>query len=434
MKRNAQIWTLLALAPLAISLTGCGSNAVDSRDIEFNDGLAFQVNHQDPFTGVVTFVHDTPSIVGKLYSYAPMSGYDLQESRSIQNNFTCSFHFVKGAMNGDVECKDDNGGKMASFSMNEKGLFDGLAVLYSPLDATKKYAELNWKSGTLDGDQKTYGSDGSTIIDDLHLSGGRKDGQEVVKDESGNVIADGKWDNGKPESGSIAKWKIGADPRGVKIITVESVVNYVNGLESGKATFYAEDDSTSPPSTSISTGEYDNGNRTGLWEDGHVGGIANAIINSFQGGMPQVLYNFPPYRMTNGDTSGALRDCHSYKSYWSQGHIAGKVECFTTAGNPLLEFEIENGQLIGDVLFHDPSSGQVVSIHQQDGRAVPESGAESASQVAPQAVAQSASGGDECVNRWIDAFHKAQGADVPISNDQLSEWQADCQQGKQAPQ
>ncbi|MFC3652820.1 toxin-antitoxin system YwqK family antitoxin [Dyella humi] len=432
MKRNAQVWMLLALTPLAISLAGCGSNAVDSRDIEFNDGLAFQVNHQDPFTGVVTFVHDTPGIVGKLYGYAPMSGYTAAENNNVQRNFTCSFHYVKGAMNGDAECKDDSGDKMASFSVNEKSLFDGSAVIYSPLDATKKYAELNWKSGTLDGDQKTYGDDGSTVIDEIHLSDGHKDGREVVKDESGNVIADGKWDNGNPESGDFAKWKIGAEPNGVKIITVESVISYANGQKSGKAIFYAEDDSTSPPSTSISSGEYDNGNRSGVWKDGHVGGIVNAITSSFQGGLPQVLYNFPPYKMTNGDTKSVFKDCHSYESHWSQGHIAGKVECFATSGSPVVEFEIENGQLVGDVLFHDPSSGQIVTIHQQDGREVSESGAESTSQAAPQTAPRSAPGSDGCVNKWIDAFHKEQGEDASISNDQLSEWQDDCQQGKQA--
>ncbi len=37
---------------------------------------------------------------------------------------------------------------------------------------------------------------------------------------------------------------------------------------------------------------------------------------------------------------------------------------------------------------------------------------------------------DQCVSQWIAAFHKEQGADTPIGNDQLEEWAGWCKDGK----
>lgn len=443
MKRNAQVWMFLALTPLAISLTGCGSSSVDSRDIEFNGGLAFQVNHQDPFTGVVMFVHDVPGIVEKLYGHVPMAAYSVEEYQSVQR-LTCDFHYVKGVMNGDAKCKNDNGDKVATFSVNENGLFDGSAVLYSTWNATKKYAELNWKSGALDGDQNIYGDDGSVVIDEVHFSDGQKDGREVVRDEAGDVIANGKWDNGKPESGSLADAQIVIGQNGAQNLKVKEIVNFADGLQNGKATFYAYGNNgyfKSPKDLSSSSGEFDNGKRTGLWTDDNSREMSfnsiRVMIDQAFHAYPEVLSDFPPYSTGSGGARqryDALDKCNTYASHWSQGQLGGKVECFDKSGKPNVEFEIENGQLVGDVLFHDPSSGQVVTIHQQGGRAVPESGMASTSKAAPQAAFQAASGSIACVNQWINAFHKEQGADASISNDQLSEWQDDCQQGKQAPQ
>ncbi|WP_369927615.1 toxin-antitoxin system YwqK family antitoxin [Xanthomonas sp. NCPPB 2632] len=38
-----------------------------------------------------------------------------------------------------------------------------------------------------------------------------------------------------------------------------------------------------------------------------------------------------------------------------------------------------------------------------------------------------------CVDGWVTAFHKEQGADAPIAADQLQEWQEWCKAGKKAP-
>jgi antitoxin component YwqK of YwqJK toxin-antitoxin module len=405
----------LALTPLAISLAGCGSEKVDSRDIEFNDGLAYQVNHQDPFTGIVTYIHGTPDIVGKLYAAASWSGHEGNVDWNISRGFTCSFHYKDGLMEGDAECKDDGGNKVASFSI-KKGLFDGAADLYSPFDSKKKYANLNWKDGTLDGDQELYGQDGATVIDEFNVSGGKKDGREVVRDGSGNVLADGKWSNGVPESGSLVTIAGGK---------IASITTYSGGLKQGKATHY----SNWPGGPYVSTGEFDKDQRVGPWDD--VAETKSAVENDIDLGHIPVLAQFPLY---NGDDT-AFKFCSSYKSTWSQGHLAGKVECFDIRRQPVLEFEIENGQLVGDITYHTPNTGEIVTIHQQGGRVVGQasSGAEPPSTVQPVSAASTTSGGDECVNKWIDAFRKEQGADAPISNDQLSEWQDDCQQGKQAP-
>lgn len=416
MKRNAQVWMLLALTPLAISLTGCGSQSIDSRDIEFNGGLAYQVNHQDPFTGIVTYVHNTPDIVSKLYAAASWGGYRGNAAWNIQRNFICSFHYKDGLMEGDVECKDDSGNRVASFSI-KKGLFDGAASLYSPFDSKKKYAELKWSSGTLDGDQELYGKDGETVIDEFDVTDGKKDGREVVRDESGNVVADGKWSNGKPESGSLVTISGGV---------ISSVITYADGLKQGKATFY----SNWPGGPFVSTGEFDKDARVGAWND--VAETKSAVESNIDLSRIPVLAQFPIY---NGDDA-AFKFCSSYKSIWSQGHLAGRVECFDIRQRPILEFEIENGQLVGDITYHTPNSGEIVTIHQQDGRVVGQAtpGAASPSTVQPVSTSSTTSDVDACVNKWIDAFHKEQGADAPISNDQLSEWQDDCQQGKQAPQ
>lgn len=409
----------LALLPIAtLVLSACGRSSIDSRELQFNDGLAYQRNHQDPFTGYVTWAHGFPSFISDYYNrVAAMANLNPQlqgsSTLAMTSNYSCVVPYVKGVVEGEIRCRRGDGPTALTFTVTHEKV-DGETILRWPFDPSKTFADVHWNNGVLDGRQTFYWPGTSTVMDEYSITNGNKDGREVYQDAQGNVVAKGTWNEGKPKDGSFAEVSAGF---------LRSVVSYAGGKLQGKASFYNPGYLSDP--TTVSTGEFDNDMRTGEWID--YGGTLGKIEEQLNDAFP-VLRVFPPYDH-DAFNEGAFKNCWSMKTHWDHGRLAGKVVCFDKSGAEIVSLQIQNGAIVGDIQFHDSQSGTLVHIPQQDGHRV-----DSTHAVTP-ATTAGAPSLDTCVTNWTRAFHKERGDDwAPVTSSQMQEWEEWCKQGKLPPQ
>lgn len=351
MKRNAQVWMLLALTALAISVTGCGSDKIDPRQLDLNDGLAYKHGSDNPFTGDVVYKDSMPNNLAAYWNGQIDNSVILgPAAQSIISS--CTVHYSAGLVDGNSFCVDEKGNTILELNYkNEK--YDGVSKLSNP-DTGNVVAYLAWNGGKWDGKLKVTTWDGTIVVNDA------------------------SWKDGHVDSG--------------KVINSGGSFEYDDGKKNGPATLVAG-------KFVYGKGSYKDDQRDGEWIDAgsalqYEGWLQNVENATFGGG-------------------SIILSITSIKSNWLNGKLDGKISFYGNDDKLLADATASDGSIVpGSVHVYSSKTDSADASQASDGK----------------------SPVDACVDARIDAFHRAQGADAPISNDQLTEWRDDCQQGKQAPQ
>jgi len=170
-----RFFALSAITFASISLSGCFTEEVDSRQTHEIQGLLYKIHADDPFSGRV--LNYPISVLG------------------LFNVGSCVVDFKKGLPDGEIRCSD-NGGKLVALGEFKEGKRDGKEEKYDAKTG-KKTVEGNWKRGFLDGQQEQFNPQNGERILEVHYTAGKKDGREQAWDEQGKeLIADLNWDNG----------------------------------------------------------------------------------------------------------------------------------------------------------------------------------------------------------------------------------------------
>lgn len=302
------------------AIAACGGQTLDSRQLDFNNGLVYQHGSTTPFTGTVLFKDSIPEQLVEYWANNVAASGD----NSAQNILAgCTAHFSNGVMDGPAECQGV-GGKTAltvSFA-NEK--YDGVSKIYNPQTGSL-FKVVPWKVGVVDGEEKTYWFDTGAPHWDGHLSGGALDGAVKEWDHDGKVITDATYSSGSPVSGLIT------DNKGS--------VHYKDGKLDGPATLIGQDGRTIS-----SKGSFSQGKREGTWQDAVLStfGVNNKIIDMLgaafgSGGQNAFLFLSP-------DTNLVVT------SDWNDGILQGDV--FGVAGGKrVFALHADHGELDGPFTF-----------------------------------------------------------------------------------
>lgn len=168
-------FALSAITLASLSLTGCFSEEIDTRQTQEIQGLLYKVHADDPFTG-------------RVLNY-PMSVLGLFSVGS------CAVDFKKGLPDGEMRCSD-NAGVLLGVGEFKAGKRDGKEEKFDAKTG-KKTAEGNWKKGVQDGLQEQFNPQSGERILEVHYTAGKKDGRERAWDGQGKeLIADLEWENG----------------------------------------------------------------------------------------------------------------------------------------------------------------------------------------------------------------------------------------------
>lgn len=350
MKKNAQAWMFLALTPLAISLTGCGSEKIDSRQIELNNGLVYKHGSDNPFTGEVAFKGSMPS---ELAAYWNNQIDNIVISGPAAQNIIsdCTVHYAAGIIDGNSTCTDQKGNVILEVDY-KNGEYDGVSKLSNP-DTGNVVANLSWRNGKWDGKLKVFTWNGKLVVNDA------------------------TWNDGSIDSG--------------KVINRTGEYEYEDGKKNGPARLIGGN-------SVIATGSYKDDQRDGEWVDSGSASYYEPWLDTL-------------YR-TNSALSGISINVSRVDSNWVNGKLEGKISFYRNGNILFADASTSNGEIVPGTLHIYPINGSNVDASQ---------------------AADGKSPIDACVDAWISAFHKEQGQDAAISNDQLNELQGDCQQGKQAP-
>ncbi|MCS4250044.1 toxin-antitoxin system YwqK family antitoxin [Pseudomonas sp. BIGb0164] len=194
-----------AISLASLSLTGCFTEEIDSRQTREIQGLLYKIHADDPFTG-------------RILNY-PMSVLGLF------NVGTCTVDIKKGLPDGEIHCSDNAGNLLASGEF-KAGKRDGKEEKFDAKTG-KKTLVAHWKNGLQDGIVEQFNPQNGERVLEVHYAAGKKNGNERAWDNEGNaLIADLQWDNGL---------RSGFDNRGTQHHT------YLNGKQHGPQKDYGLD-------------------------------------------------------------------------------------------------------------------------------------------------------------------------------------------------
>lgn len=302
------------------AIAACGGQTLDSRQLDFNNGLVYQHGSTTPFTGTVLFKDSIPEQLVEYWSNNVAANGDNSAQNALAG---CKVHYSNGVIGGPAECQGV-GGKTAltvGFT-NEK--YDGVSKIYNPQTGSL-FKVVPWKAGVVDGEEKTFWFDTGTPHWDGHLSGGVLDGSVKEWDHDGKVITDATYSSGSPVSGLIT------DNKGS--------VHYKDGKLDGPAVLIGQDGRTIS-----SKGNFSNGKRDGIWQDAVLStfGVNNKIIDTLGAAFGSRGRN--AFLFLSPDTNLVVT------SNWSDGILQGDVYG-VAGGKRVFALHEDHGELDGPFTF-----------------------------------------------------------------------------------
>jgi antitoxin component YwqK of YwqJK toxin-antitoxin module len=309
-------------------LSGCGSSRIDSGQLDYDNGTAYQHGSNKPFTGIVHFDGNpnvAEQVVLTLHDPAP-----LYSNMSRVPMDACDVAFKNGVMDGHVVCLQRNGNKTLSFDLH-RGRLDGEAVEYNPTGG--KAFDFNWSDGALQGDQAVYSRDGRYVVHQWHVDNGHKRGTEVRRYSDGDDLAEGTWSDDGKFSGTMFT-------PGDSAITT-----FKDGVKEGD---FKQLDTKDPSLKQVAVdGIYSDGQRDGTWTYHGQVPRDEFILASRSQGFPQLL------GMAQEDSTTVT---------WKHGTLSGPVKIYDKDRHVLLTFTIADGQIAAPIVRTDPESGETFTI------------------------------------------------------------------------
>lgn len=182
-----QLRTLVVILGCAVLAAGCGQK-IDARQVQQNNGLAYKVGDNDPFSGTVT-------------------SYPVAQFALVSENGSCSVPISHGLIDGSVSCTTEKGAKLYEGSWRE-GKKDGSEkVWFAQTGSAVSSGE--WKSGRKSGLEQRFNPHTNKLISEIHWADNQKLGRERHWDVEGNILlVDLDWSDGKKTGSSKAgEWE-----------------------------------------------------------------------------------------------------------------------------------------------------------------------------------------------------------------------------------
>ena len=200
---------ILACTVLA---AGC-SQKIDVRQLQQNNGLAYKIGDNNPYSGTVTNV--------------PVSQFAL-----VAEDGSCTVEMSHGLIDGQVLCATENGTKLYQAHWRE-GKKDGTEKVWFPQSGTVIVVR-EWKAGRKSGLEQRYNPQTTKLISEINWSDDQKAGRERRWNVNGDVLlVDFNWAGGKQTGISKAgEWE----------------ENYVDGKFDGVRRHFSTDDSAAASS------------------------------------------------------------------------------------------------------------------------------------------------------------------------------------------
>jgi hypothetical protein len=171
---------LLILAGL-MALQGCSSE-VDVRQSHVEQGLIYNKDASDPFTGKLTNVDITEVGKGYLAQYGTWEG-------------ACIVSVRDGLYDGIAECKDSKDKKVGEFTYH-KGQQDGAQKMWAS-DSGNLMLAVAVRHGVAEGVEERYNPKTGKIISRINYEAGKKKGEEKRWDITGEILlTDLTWQQG----------------------------------------------------------------------------------------------------------------------------------------------------------------------------------------------------------------------------------------------
>ena len=219
MRKHKSSLLLPLVAVLSLSLFGCSNQVLDHRNAEFNNGVIYAGNANEPFTGTVTNVPDIELLQNQngftafgnvLVRIAfPGSNWSARALTTVSITGYCEVSVRKGILDGKTVCKapgTDNDGTVMHF---KGGLLDGTMKYYNSTLARGEMAEATFENGVLTGKETIYNprTRDHDKIAVLHWANGALEGEFQYWDLKGNLTDEGSYMDGKKVVTEVDKFK-----------------------------------------------------------------------------------------------------------------------------------------------------------------------------------------------------------------------------------
>lgn len=354
----------------------------------------------------------------------------------------CLVSYSKGYVEGDVSCHDADGKKTIEFHLTD-GKLDGQAAIYDHGDIRSR---LHWSKGRADGNQALYSASGD-VSHEWNEADGKKVGSETYRTPDGKTIANGSWDEGKFT--------------GTQFDGHLSVYTLDDGVKDGPFKVYKD----APGGELSIEGSYNDGIPSGKW----VYHERDRLLTELTGG------TFEGQSVPEGILELLQQDyVDSVAVHRSKEGLDGQIEGMDKTGKVVVSFSFADGAIQPPVLrfsstndtklsYTEPEILQALNHHLSRGPAIanwaltpeqrkaeedldnqrdkrikdvismrsPRAGDEMQQSYVVPASAQPTDA--QCVDQWVDAFHRENGQDAAVSADQLDEWSEWCKEGRHAP-
>ena len=310
------------------AIAACGGQTLDSRQLDFNNGLVYKHGSTTPFTGTVLFKDSMPEPLVEYWASTVAANGD----NSAQNVLTgCTAHYTNGLIDGSSECQGADGKTAVTINFKDEK-YDGVSKIYNP-QTVSLFKVIPWQAGAMDGEEKTYWFDTGEPHWEGHWSGGILNGAVKEWDHDGKVITDATFSNGSPVDGLVT------DKKGA--------MHYKDGKPDGPAELFSPN---GVPPLILSKGSYSQGERVGTWQDWGTNAIR--VIAPFE----KIMYSAFHLDDVEEPFFSFLQPDHT-TSNWDNGSVQGEVVGFDKNGNQVFAINTQGGALNGPFTFRISARG-----------------------------------------------------------------------------
>lgn len=171
-----QLRRFALVASCALFVVGCNQK-IDVRQVHQNNGLAYKIGNNDPFSGTVT-------------------NYPVNLFALVGENGSCIVQMRNGLIDGPVSCTTEKSEKLYEANWSE-GKKNGTEKVWFP-QTGNIISICEWKSGHKSGLEQRYNPYINKLISEINWADDHKTGRERQWDVKGEVaVTDLNWKDGK---------------------------------------------------------------------------------------------------------------------------------------------------------------------------------------------------------------------------------------------
>lgn len=216
--KNGKTLGSLLLAPLvavmALSLSGCGKDVLDYRNVQVVNGKIYKGDANKPFSGTLTNVPDN-EILQNQEAFAQIAPLivrlaDPREVPAAQNlgiswvgmltvktTSYCDVNVKDGWFDGEAVCKAPRSDDKTTTMNFKEGRLDGKFKYFDSVLSPNLLAEATFNDKGADGTLTVYSPRGGKAIGKIEFSDGKMDGKAETFNDNGDLLVKAAYKEGK---------------------------------------------------------------------------------------------------------------------------------------------------------------------------------------------------------------------------------------------